>query len=592
MAAGSNEGGQLNLLIFEVGMITRDPLGIVPDIVSTIGIHPLVVVPASIVYSDTSRTSIVETHDGSIVTKGGRGLRTVQLAGSFGVISRGLLLYVGTGDLRFKRFYHDVVRLGSAVSKAQVDAEKDPFRSPLLSLLLLPYDPERSSFFVNFYDFWHNEKFECEVQDWRHEKRARGGASASGMTAYQMTLKECGPIVTGALGTALLNALFEALTTWDSINELIKSYTLDAIVGSFADAGGILVSQFTDSMNAFQAQIDGATAIMNGGQLPDTTQRVNSSSAFGDDGTPTTAAEQDRIEARDFAYGDGSESGLSPFLASARALRRTGAELLVRMRSSARAQTVDDEGGAVDWSALDGEGGILALDQADQQDQLAAVIDAAAFQEATGALYGMSREEFAAYLAATGRSGREPALAGTIEHVVTELDTIASLTRRYGIAWDLILRVNDLMPDEALLVGTKLLIPRERALGQPNAIAGLPVFGSHAGQAALGADFYADFRVDTNGQLQILSGPDLLIQGHDWVVRQIGGELLELVNQTPPVIRETMVRQRLGSILASDKRISSVDRITTTFGDDGSMSIVTDLTAINGLPITTAQAAR
>lgn len=72
---GNNKGGQLNLFLFELGMVTRDPLGIVPDIVTTIGVHPLVVVPTTIRYSDRSRTTIAATHDGSVVTKAGRNLR-------------------------------------------------------------------------------------------------------------------------------------------------------------------------------------------------------------------------------------------------------------------------------------------------------------------------------------------------------------------------------------------------------------------------------------------------------------------------------------------------------------------------------------
>lgn len=586
---GNNKGGQLNLFLFELGMVTRDPLGIVPDIVTTIGVHPLVVVPTTIRYSDRSRTTIAATHDGSVVTKAGRDLRTCSFQGSFGVQSRGLLLYIGTGQLRFDRFYHEVVRLNDAVSKGQVDAEKDPFRSPLLSLWLKLYNPDRTTFFCNYYDFWHNIQFECDVTSFSWTKSHRGGG-ATGLTPYQCEVAECGPIVTGSLGTTLINGLFQALTTWDSINELIKSYTLDAIVGSLVDAGGIVAGQLADSINAFNAQIDGATAVINGSAPPGTSavqSRTPALSAGGGYGTGSYGSPQTPEVVPQSDDPANGKTGLSGHLAHASAIASSGTTALELLRAQSPAAGADSVGGAVDWASVDGEGSLPGVDAADAQDGLSELINAARFQSAVGALYGMSREEYEAFLSATGLSGREPSLGATVEYVVTTYDTPSSIEQQFGVPFEAILRLNGLTPDEALLAGTVLMIPRHRVVGQPITIEGLPTFGSHTGRAAWGSDLYTDLRVDATGSLAVLSGPDVLVQGINWTISMFSEHLSRLVNETPDTVRDRLVRLQLSSILASDRRIASVDQIETVTGADGTMQVAATVTAINGAQITT-----
>lgn len=584
MPAGNNLGGQLNVILFELGMITRDPLGFLPDIVTTIAVHPLVVVPTSIRYQDSSRSQVNETHNGAIVTKAGRAARMLSLSGTFGVASRGLGLVIGTGDLRFKRFYHEIVRLSDAISKDQVDAEKDLFRSPFLNLALLPYDPERSTFFINYYDFWHDVQFEALITSFDFEKRARGG-SATGLTWYNLSAKECGPIVTGGIGTTLINALFQALTAWDSINEIIKSYTLDAIATSVVDAGGIVVGQFVDSINAFKAQAAGATALVNG--FSDPLASIKTTAATVDDKRKTDETLGYSEGDRPTDYDEGNATGLSPFLRSASGIEASGLDVLEAMRSASGQTTVDDPAGAIRWGSVEGEGSIDALDSIDAQDSLSSVIDAAAWQRSAGSLYGMSRAEFSAYLSATGRSGRAPALTGTVIHRVSEWDTIESITTQYGVDWETILLINDLLPDEALLAGTLLQIPRERGIGQPNAIAGLPTFGSHAGTAAWGRDLPADFRVNSEGGLDTIDGSDVLEQGINWLILQHSAELVQLANETPEVVRTAVLQKRITAILASDRRVASVERIDLRTTPDALLEVAAAVTAINGSTITT-----
>lgn len=586
MPIGSGNGGQLALFMWELVMITRDPAGIVPDIVRTIAVHPLVVVPSSIRYTDRSRSTVTETHGGATITKAGRGLRQLSIAGTFGVVSRGLGLYIGTGDLRFKRFYHEIVRLSDAINKEQVDAEKDLFRSPFLNLSLLPYDPDNSTFAINYYDFWHDVSFEASVESFEFTKNARE-ASATGLTKYTLQAKEIGPIITGGLGTTLINGLFDGLTAWDSINEIIKSYTLTAITSSLVDAGGIVVGQFVDTMSAFKAQVDGATGLLNGFSDPTASVTATTDGAFDFDSSTDPESSRETNAAAD--YGSGSATGLSAHLDAATTMRETGTELLESLRLAAPAEPIDTEGGSVDWGSLTGEGSIPGLDAIDNQEALSSVIDAAAFQQAVGALYGMSREEYAAFLASTGRSGRDPALLGTTEHVVTDYDTATGIEQTYGVPWSTILRLNDLLPEEALLSGTRLLVPRQRAggAGQSSQIEGLPVFGSHAGRKAWGADLYADLRVDATGAFLVARDTDVLEQGVDWLVAQFSGEILAFVNEAPPIVRNEAVQKRVAAILATDPRIASVDRVDATTAPDGTMSIGALVSAINGGTIQT-----
>lgn len=608
MPAGDNPGGQLSVIMFELGMITRDPFGLIPDIVQTMAIHPMVVVPSSIQYTDATRSTVTETHGGSIVTKAGRSNRQVQFSGSFGVQSRGLGLYVGTGDQRFQRFYHEIVRLADAVTKGQVDAEKDPFRSPILSLLLKTYNEERSSFFVNYYDFWHNIKFEASATSFRFGKTAKQ-ASSTGQTMYQLQVQECGPIVTGSLGTTLLNALFEALTTWDTINETIKSYTLDAVTTALVDAGGIVVGQFMDSVNAFKAQVDGATAVMNGSSDPTAAIRSNTDDLFPKDSSSSSsgstgrapsnpkddAAREARSVETEAEFGSDSapnQSGLGRFLGSSDRIANHATDILDAIRASAPPETFETENGAIRWAQVKDDGGMAGLDSIDAQDGIAAVVDAARFQRAVGSLYGMSRQEYASFLTPNGNGGRDPNLAGTTRHVVTEYDTAESIRRQYGVPWHQVLRLNDLLPDEALIAGTVLLIPRERGTGQQTQIEGLPTFGSHAGTAAWGADLFADFRVDASGSLQVARGSDVLIQGIDWILAQFGDELTQLAQEAPPVVRDKAVADRAAAYLASDKRIASVDAVTITSTPDGAMEASASIVAINGGTIDTGQGAR
>jgi len=71
---GANADGNLNILIFEVGMIKTVELpgvGTVQELVKTFSIHPLLVSQTTWGYQDRSRSASTETIGGSLVTKAG-----------------------------------------------------------------------------------------------------------------------------------------------------------------------------------------------------------------------------------------------------------------------------------------------------------------------------------------------------------------------------------------------------------------------------------------------------------------------------------------------------------------------------------------
>jgi hypothetical protein len=571
MPIGNNAGGQLNLIMFELGMMTRDPFGSLPDLTRTIAVHPMVVVPSSIKYRDTSRGSVQETHDAAVLTIAGRAARELDLSGTFGVESRGLGPYIGTGELRFQRFYHEVVRLADAVTKAQVDAEKNPFRSPILSLQLKTYNPDLSSFFLNYYDLWHDISFAIQIPSFSWTRgHTQGGAV--GMTHYQLNGREAGPIVTGGIGTSLLKGLFDVLTTWDQINELVKSYTLEAVTASLGAAVGVVTGQAADSFNAILAQVNskavGVTRLLAGFQT-----------------------EPRQGEVTDTDSNDVVLDGYADYLGTSNDLAVEARAMADRVASIAPAALANPPG-QVPWSTTLNEGQIDALEAAEQRELLHGVADAAAFQLAAGAFFGMGREEYAEWLGSNTRSGRGPNLKGSIQHTVTAWDSPNALESLYGVKFDVILALNQLLPDEALSTGRVLQIPRERTIGVQSQIDGLPVFGSHAGREAWGRDLAADLRVDSEGRFVILSDEDILVQGMEWLIAQFGDELMEFIAEVPdvPGVPEALLRQRLTSIFLSDRRFSDVAELSVVVNEDGLIEVESSVTAINGEEISTGGA--
>lgn len=580
MPPGNNAGGNLNLFMFEVGMLRRDPFGILPDVNIPVALHPLLTIPETITIVDRTRGTTTETHAGSVKTIAGRQLLEYTMRGTWGAENRQMALIGGTGELRAKRFHQQVVRLASSVNKDQVKANKDPFLSPFLELPLRAYDEDTCIFYVNFYDLWNGFSFECEIESYHATREARRGG-AQGVIHYTMEVHEVGPVVTGGLANTLIRALFSGLTKWDTLNEVIESYSLQGLLDGLGAAAALITNQAEETFNSLQAFVTfhsgSVTGLVNGFESPE-----NPSGNVGDENDPTALTAASRSE----------------FLGASSELANLATELADTVAQVFSTQ-IRADAGQVDFSNATAEGQIDAVEVAEQIEALYAVADAARFQAAVGGLYGMSRDDYAEFITSSGQSGRGATLRSTITHTITDWDTPASLTQQYSpVTFDEILAINRLLPSEALVRGTKLLIPRSRPVGPQDRIEGLPVFGSHAGLAALGTDIYTDFRADADGDLALVSGGDCLAQGLEWLITENADELLKFLNAIPdaqvtqrrsgaePVTlnaRLLALQTRLTQLYQTDPRVSSVDAIQAALNSTGTgIDAEVTLTAING----------
>jgi len=547
---GANKGGNLNIYIFEVGVVNLfELLGVQVEIVSTMTIHPLLVVPTRIDYRDTSRTAISQTAGGSVVTVAGRAFRQVTMQGTFGVDSRGILLYIGNGAMRFQRFLKEVVRMGDAMSQDEVDANTDWINgTPLIPLLTLVYEEEYSTPFINFYDFWNDTAFQCVIRSFNHRRSHREGG-ASGLVHYTMTIDEAGPLVEGGLGEMLISALMNALTFWDSLNNAIASYTLDVVVGSFTALGAIVMSELADTLAALNAQVEGVQALMG-----------------------ANSAEGQYVAAS-------GTSGLSSYFENASKVAQYADELADQLGKQSD-DTAQGETGQADFSKTDS--GNRSAEQYSRRVELRDIAGRALTSSVMGVFFGMSEAEFEEYVTASGTADvPRPELGSTTEHTVTETDTPEGMEQTYGVDWGRILALNGLLPHEALIAGTVILIPSVRPTG-PQGIDGLPTFGSHRGQAAWGSDIPWELDVDSSGDIVAIEGPDVVVQGSEWIIDLFGADLLQAVQHVPTIVRERYMAKRLAGMFKLDRRITGVREMEVVIGGDGAAEIRVNLDVING----------
>jgi hypothetical protein len=530
--------GNANIFIFEVGIRNVvEVFGVQLVTTHTVSIHPLLVAPTSIRYTNTSRDAVTETLRGSVRTPGGRALETVALEGTFGHAPRGLLFYLGNGETLFQRFYKEVVRMGAAVSAEQVRANTDYLLgTPLIWLLLAPYNPKTSTFFINWYDLWNGRSFEASITSFQHSRSHQKGG-AVGLVSYQMQIRECGPPVTGSLGSAILGALLTAFSIWNAVEGVLNSYTLSNILGAQFAVLAIGASELAGMIDAVTAQIESVRSLMSG--------------------EPTSTA----------------STGIASFVSAAASLSTAAASLA----AAAASLTAPPATSGV-WSAATAAGDGSATDAA-LAEGVAALYEvsaAAAAAASAGAYYGMSPAEFAAYLASGGGI-----VADSATYVVQLGDSVASIEARFAVTFDDVLNLNRMTPAEALYPGTSLLIPMTL---KPGAIGvdGIPTLGSHRGKAAWGADVTMDLRVGADGDLELLREDAVLQQGGEMLVEILSEGVITHLSTLPTAARGAYLEAKLGQgIPASDKRVQSVSAVEVDDGAQG-LSVRVRLRAITG----------
>lgn len=560
MTAGINANNNLNLLLFEVVGITRNP-DTGTDSVFSVAVHPLVRVPAMIAYTSSSRTAVAQTLGGSQVNRAPRGFDKLRLGGTWGVESAGIFPYLGTGEVRAARFRREVVDMSDAIERHDVDDAIDILTgTPFLKLLLARYyaDPDNTSFAINFYDLWDQRRFQAVIRSYQSTRQHRNGG-ASGLIAYQMEIEEVGPTVVGAPGTALIMALFDGLTTWANLNQAIETYNVQTLVNSAIALPAVLLGQLRETKDAVISQLDAVTGLLGG-------------------------------------YSNSSNENLNAFLTNAKDLQDAGNQAVAAVEAM-RNPTVDAPKGGIAWGspapdlASDAEAEraltsdafqdtfLRAFDEADVLDGLEELVESAAFQQVAGKLFGYSREDYQRLLSGS-RSGARPRIRGSQPYTVTDYDTQQSIEALFGVDFDRVLAWNNLTPDEALVSGVVLQIPIAATAASARRIQDLPVLGSHLGEAAWGVDLRVDlYAVD--GRFQLVAGRDALAQGSDWLIEENQDAILLFANALPEVGRASALKAKVSDMLLSDRRIVSVDDIQIE-AVDSSIAIVTTTTAING----------
>jgi hypothetical protein len=590
---------QLNILLFEVGFKKRirDPFTgtVAAEKTFFVGVHPLLVAPTRIQLDDASRTPVLQTTGGSLATVSGRALRTVSLDGSFGVEERGLLTYLGTGEIRFKRFYSEVVRMSDCLFNEDLDNLVNALglptalsaivgflsgSSPGIQLLVSQFDEADSTFYVNFYDFWNNLAFQCQIRQFTAWREHRNGG-ASGLVHYRMVLQEVGPLVTGTLATTIISGILAGMTLWSGVNGAIETYTIGNILQSFVNTAGSFMTLWDNTKDAFEAQAQSVRDLMGGFSTAYSAAAYKGNEVSGTSTATTTSSTSSATLSAGAAATATLEAqqAVASFFATAESLAAEASSVALDL--SQQTSSFDSETGIIDWADQLGEGGSRDLSRYDEERLLLDFEEAARWQSCAGVVFGMSRSAYRAYVEAGGCSSQSaPEIAGSRPHVVSDSDTPASIESLYGVTWDKILAANRMTPDEALFAGTVLAIPTLRQRGEPG-IAGLPTFGSHIGRAAWGVDLDAELDVGSDGDLSMLSDEDLLSQGCEYLVDCFGPSILKACQEVPSQVRANFVAKQFRRIFVTDERIESVEEVAADVRD-AAIDVQVRLRAING----------
>ena len=455
------------------------------------------------------------------------------------------------------------MRLGSAITTDNVNDATNQ-RTPILDRLPSPgimeavqgFNPRTHTPYVNFFDFFEGEALHIQVKNFNPRRTfLKGGAT--GMVSYSMTLGEVGPAISSSVAQPVLTGLMDFTTAWQSVNDFIASVAPDELFQGVADAGAFFVAkaaQLTTSIDAFRTGGEQVVALMSGGR-------------------PRPSAAIPQLV----------DNGPASFFGSVQQMIDDTDDLRIGLSPSGSGMGQPDlptATGAIDWTQAQPTllGG---LDDYDRATEVNAMLDGLREQLVAGAYFGMSVEEFQAYIEGLG-SGLGPALAGTLPHTVSITDTIEGIEEAYGVSWAAILAVNNLTPLEAVETGRVLEIPIARPTG-PVGVTGLPVFGSHRGQSAWGQDVTLDLALAPNGDLALVRGPDVLEQGMVVLTEEFAAQILSELGTVPAAAEAPFVATRLAGLFRQDQRIASIASITVEDDPGGAgLQAAALLNAING----------
>lgn len=338
------------------------------------------------------------------------------------------------------------------------------------------------------------------------------------------------------------------LGTWNTLNEVIKSYTVSAVLESFLGAGAIVLGELADSLDAVGEQVDSVSRLMGAGGAGGV-----SPAAVGD--------------------------GVGAFFGNVRRLIQAATDVRDSVTRVAGALDMDPPRGQNDPR----RDGPAALGTFEALVGLGDLLDAAHFQNHAGAFFGMSAEDYQLWIDGGGYLGGQAPQSGTNSHRVGPHEDGAVIAELYGVAWGDVLAVNGLTPDEALIEGTELLIPSSRKLGPPG-LAGVPTFGSHLGADIWGRDLPVEIKVDpATGDLAIVSGAPVLAQGALVLVEGEGERWIKLLDRIPTEkAQASFLQSKFVSLLATDPRFTGIRGEVQLTPSGSGYSLSASVKAING----------
>ena len=543
-------------------------------------VHPFLVNPRDIRYSDTSRTSISQSPFVGISNKAGRSLRRVSISGTFGLAPK----FVGPGFVdgldRLKQFWDEIVRLGDAVTKEQVVAAKSPFSfNQQLSAIsssgvsqgvdnlvkgVSPLDdfrPETDVFVVNFYDFMEGISFSCNIDSFTVDK----SFSKNRLPRYSIQLTEIGNIVVPNLGgvSGLIHPM--SLQHYDNLASNIVNQVQRFSLNNFADliyeidtSIGKLLHYFTGDgfENSFktslalqgtsfsrpETQIDFAE-IDSGREVPlpsaariirsamnATNSAVVSSEKFNDI-IPYIGTWRSDLQAKIHQLLDIIENLV---------LKDQPIELSTEIEISEGFKPKKFTRGISSTNRLK----LLS-------EQFLNIYRA----------HRLSSAQFEARMANIVQGNLDPELyAPTIEHKISEHEDIFEISNFYDVKFENILLINQLSIDD-LTPGLSILVPVRRQDG--DTLNSIPTFGDVCGENVYGTDLEDSLTADSDGDLNVLEPIPTLVQGVTNMVFLFSSAILDdkLLELVPSEVLSGFLRFKLNDFILEDRRIFDITDI-------------------------------
>lgn len=564
MPIGTNSGDQLNIFIFETLLVIPGRGADGSALVQSLCVHPLWVAPTTIQKTSTSRAAVSKNQDGSIRVVGGRDLFQMSFSGTFGVEYRGIGISGGDGEQRRRRFEKEVVQLGSASNRAEVEEALNLFGTQIgadlaaglpLSKTLAGFDPATQGHFaVNMYDFYNRTFAQVEIQQFSQTRSHRNGG-ATGLVPYTMTVKEVGPTLSGVGAFEKILPLLEVTATAQDIMSVVDDVSLTNVLTAAATVVAIPLN--VAPIDNIAAGVAKAIRYLGpGGKLTRQREREFSTSIL----TANLAS----------LFGDITNAIIE--------IRDAVASVKVTAPTSYQPNQ-----GWIPFETLGFEDNEPWVTSFESTVNLLDIEDALRFSQILGCYYGMSRGDYQAFVEAGGDLGKMgPDIRTTVQHVVTVEDNPRNLERRYNVTWEEILSTNGLTPDEALYPETVLSIPQRRARGNLG-VNGLEVFDSHVGHSIYGKDLDVNLVAGEDGDLLTVTGTACLEQGMLMLAEQYADTIRSGTDAIPPRVVAELMAQRLRRLLGLDRRIQTVNRVFASNNGTGTgLALVADVVAIGG----------